>query len=794
CPVSSSSLSEESLEDELTLLRQLSSESELGGLLLMERRRPSLSWKSRLPSLAWTLNPFFEEAQVAAQWGLSRAPFGGGDLIRMGYEKPPPKLTFYKAFFSAQWKFLIHTLVQCVSAKRTSWNEFSCSMASAVICLATGRKFNFSKYIFDSMAAAEEDDEEDEVPAAPTPPSSTHKPSPPSHEPITTPLQAQPAPPLSPPQAQPTTTSASDMPLLNTLIETCTTLSHKFAALEHDKVAQALDIFKLKKRVKKLEKKRGSKSSSLKRLRKVGTSQRVESSTKTVVDAELQRRIERKDYDKAAAKEVNVVEPTVFDDEKMQEKHLDNIKKYQSLKRKLISIAQARKNMIVYLKNMAGYKMTHFKGMTYNHVRPIFEREYNKVQTFLKPNRDEEPSKKRVAKETLLQESFKKLRAEVKVSGSESTQETPTHDPKKMSKEDVKNMLEIILVSEFKVEALQIPHRLLVLKQSFSLSGFGFIQDMETQVDLGVELQGRKDDDNAAYKDVSDAEPTVFDDEEVTMTMAQTLIKMKAEKARLLNEQIAKRLHDEEVEQAAAREKQEQDDLEKAKHLDNIRKYQSLKRKPVFVAQARKNMIIYLKNMAGYKIEHFRGMTYDKVRPIFEREYNKVQTLFKPDKDVEEPQKKRVAEETLLQESFKKLKAVKVSGSESTHDTPTNNPKEISEEDVKNMLEIVPLSEFKVEALQVKEDLDALWRLVKEKFSTTVPNVDKEKALWVELKRHDMFMLTEKNYPLSNGVMTLMLSAKLQVKEDSDMARDLVMKIFMEANKPKSRSLDTSSK
>nr|GEZ52741.1 hypothetical protein [Tanacetum cinerariifolium] len=30
-------------------------------------------------------------------------------------------------------------------------NEFSSSMASAVICLSTGRKFNFSKYIFDSL-------------------------------------------------------------------------------------------------------------------------------------------------------------------------------------------------------------------------------------------------------------------------------------------------------------------------------------------------------------------------------------------------------------------------------------------------------------------------------------------------------------------------------------------------------------------------------------------------------------------------------------------------------------------
>nr|GEU85305.1 hypothetical protein [Tanacetum cinerariifolium] len=384
--------------------------------------------------------------------------------------------------------------------------------------------------------------------------------------------------------------------------------------------------------------------------------------------------------------------------------------------------------------------------------------------------------------------------------------------------------------------------------------------DMETEVDLGAELQRRterKDDVNAA-KEVNADEPTVFDDEEMTMTMAQTLIKMKAEKARLLDEQLAKRLHNKEVKQVAAREKQEKDDFERAqelqqqydqkqenidwnvvveqmqeKHLDNIRKYQSLKRKPISVAQARKNMKVYLKNMAGYKIAHFKGMTYDHVRQIFEREYNKVQTFLKSDRD-EEPTKKRVAKETLLQESFKKLRAkVEVLGSHPTQDTPTDDPKEMLEEDVQNMLQIIPVSEFKVEALQVKEDLDALWRLVKEKFSTAVPTVNKEKALWVELRRlfepdvydviwklqrymhypimwklhsnckvhqvssttrrHDMYMLTEKDYPFSSRVMTLMLSTRLQVEEDSEMARDLVMKIFMKANQPKSRSLDTSS-
>nr|GEX46685.1 reverse transcriptase domain-containing protein [Tanacetum cinerariifolium] len=72
-------------------------------------------------------------------------------LARMGYEKPSTKLTFYKAFFSTQWKFLIHTILQCMIAKRTLWNEFSLSMASAIIYLSSSRKFNFSKYIFDNL-------------------------------------------------------------------------------------------------------------------------------------------------------------------------------------------------------------------------------------------------------------------------------------------------------------------------------------------------------------------------------------------------------------------------------------------------------------------------------------------------------------------------------------------------------------------------------------------------------------------------------------------------------------------
>nr|GEU62193.1 hypothetical protein [Tanacetum cinerariifolium] len=44
---------------------------------------------------------------------------------------------------------------------------------------------------------------------------------------------------------------------------------------------------------------------------------------------------------------------------------------------------EARKNMMVYLKNLAGFKMDFFRGMTYKEIRPIFEKHYSLNQAFL---------------------------------------------------------------------------------------------------------------------------------------------------------------------------------------------------------------------------------------------------------------------------------------------------------------------------------------------------------------------------------------------------------------------------
>ncbi|GJW13237.1 hypothetical protein Tco_0017370 [Tanacetum coccineum] len=72
-------------------------------------------------------------------------------LANMGYVTDSDSLTFQKGHFSPQWKFFIHTILYCLSPKKTAWDQFSSNLATAIICLATKRIFNFSKFLFEAM-------------------------------------------------------------------------------------------------------------------------------------------------------------------------------------------------------------------------------------------------------------------------------------------------------------------------------------------------------------------------------------------------------------------------------------------------------------------------------------------------------------------------------------------------------------------------------------------------------------------------------------------------------------------
>nr|GEW08058.1 hypothetical protein [Tanacetum cinerariifolium] len=236
--------------------------------------------------------------------------------------------------------------------------------------------------------------------------------------------------------------------------------NEKVANLEQDKIAQALEITKLKQRVRKLEKKRRSKSSGFNRLRKVDVDEDV-----TLVDVDVDTQ-ERMEEDVTAVKDINVVEsePTVFDDEEM-EKRLQDEEIEQAAARE-----RQEKEDLERAKVLQQQYDQNQEDIDWNIVaEQMQEKRLDNVKKYqslkrkqIFSDRDEEPIKKRPGKETLLQESFKKLRAEVEVSGSHSTQEeTPTVDPAEISQEDIHNILQIVLMVEFKVEALQVKYPLI---------------------------------------------------------------------------------------------------------------------------------------------------------------------------------------------------------------------------------------------------------------------------------------------------------------------------------------------
>nr|GFB72005.1 hypothetical protein [Tanacetum cinerariifolium] len=162
-------------------------------------------------------------------------------LARMGYEKPSTKLNFYKAFFSTQWK-----VRKGFSGVETPLFK-SMLVARDVVKEAEAQVPAQGDDVQEPVA---EEVVTDVVPPTRTPP------SPPS-----------PVIPSSPPHQPPCPPQPQDVEGSSFLVE----------GLEHDKAAQQLEIVKLKAKVKKLEKINKVKSSKLRRLKKVGTSQRVES-------------------------------------------------------------------------------------------------------------------------------------------------------------------------------------------------------------------------------------------------------------------------------------------------------------------------------------------------------------------------------------------------------------------------------------------------------------------------------------------------------------------------------------
>nr|GFC78940.1 hypothetical protein [Tanacetum cinerariifolium] len=134
-------------------------------------------------------------------------------------------------------------------------------------------------------------------------------------------------------------------------------------------------------------------------------------------------------------------------------------------------------------------------------------------------------------------------------------------------------------------------------------------------------------------------------------------IKMDAKYARKLQEEI-NRDHDgfnKDIDWAAAMDHVNQ----KSNNPQYIKRYQGMKKRPQTESEARKNMMIYLKNTAGYKMDFFKGMTYAEICPIFQAMFDEnMRFLFKSREEIEEEDQEIIKSinETPVQKAAKRRK------------------------------------------------------------------------------------------------------------------------------------------
>nr|GEU85143.1 hypothetical protein [Tanacetum cinerariifolium] len=633
-------------------------------------------------------------------------------LAQMGYEKPSTKLTFYKAFFSSQWKFLFHssTVIEYISPALTQ--KVFTNMRRV------GKGFSgVETPLFEGMLAAsqlaEEGIAEEQVQAdgavavqetvaedvATQAISSTHTPlilpSPPSHIPSSPPQQ-----PHNTPQAPP---QSAEVPphLLQQVLDTCSALTCRVETLKHDNTARKLEIIKLKARVKRLGRENTVKTCKFRRLKKVGTSQRIKSSDDMEDVFNQERMIDNLDKDEGIELVVDQIKDA--DIAKTEGRH---------------AAEQAEKQAEIY-----NLDLDHPSKVLSMQEDDSEVQEVVKVVTTAKLITDVVTAASQVSAAS----------ATISVANpKESSSKTPAETPR------LKDKGKGILIESLK--------------------------------------------------------PMKKKDQ----------IELDAEYARKLHEEINK------------------DDAEINKDIDwdaainhvqqrfmgnqYIKRYHGMKKKPQTESEARKNMIAYLKNTDGFKMDFFRGMTeeieeedQEILKSINETPAQKAAKRRKLNKDAQEVEdlKKRLEvvddeDDDVFIEATPLARKVPVVDYQIV--LIDNNPRfkiiRAYETHQLYISFITLLKNFN------REDLENLWGIVKERFSTSKPtNIfgeylfltlktmfdkpDGQDAIWKSQRSvHGLallILLVERRCQLSRFTLEQLVNVtRLQVEEESEMSLELL--------------------
>nr|GEV94495.1 hypothetical protein [Tanacetum cinerariifolium] len=496
------------------------------------------------------------------------------------------------------------------------------------------------------------------------------------------------------------------MSLLQEALDTCAALTRRVEHLEHDKVAQNLEITKLKTRVKKLERANKVKTLKLRRLRKVGTSQRIESS-----------------------------DDTIMKDVSNQGRMIDELDKDEG------AVLMNKKEVNEEVKDITGNAQV--KGRQ----AEIYQIDMDHAAKVLSMQEDEPEIQEAVEVVTTA-----KLITKVVAAVSETVSVAAV------------------------VPAAVVPTVTAAL------------------VKVAVPSTRRR------------RRVVIRDLEEESSAKTPTKTKSK-DKGKNIDWEVAM----DHVKQ-------------KAKENPYVQRYQTMNKRPQIEAQARRNMMMYLKNTAGFKMDYFKGMSYDEIRPIFEAKFNsniefllKSKELNKEAEDVEElKQHLEIVpdeDDDVYTEPTPLARKVPVVDYQIIHFN--NKPHyKIIRADGTHQLYVSLINLLKNFD---REDLELLWSIVKERFSTSKPNnflddfllttlkamfgrPDGQDQVWMNQRSvhgqakikswkllescgvhivvfttTQLIMLVERRYPLSRFTLDQMLNiVRLRVEEQSEMSLELI--------------------
>ncbi|GJT39717.1 hypothetical protein Tco_0939582 [Tanacetum coccineum] len=330
------------------------------------------------------------------------------------------------------------------------------------------------------------------------------------------------------------------------------------------------------------------------------------------------------------------------------------------------------------------------------------------------------------------------------------------------------------------------------------------------------------------------------------------------------------------AERLQSKEREELTDEEKAKLfmelMEKRRKHfaalraQEKRNRPPTKAQKRTQMSTYLKHMGGYTYKQLKGKSFDEIQKLFDKEMKRVNTFVAMGSEVQESkEKKEEGREETAKGSRKKMLGRKRAGKEQQKESSkkqkveeekeSEEVDEIDEAELKKLLVIKRDEDIAIDAIPLatklpviidyklhkegmlvhyqliradgsskryssmirmlqgidREDLEALWRIVKAKYGDTRPDNEFERVLWGDLKvmfepdkRSDVwrilqgyrvtiwklidssgvhfvrfdnlyiFMLVEKRYPLTPITIANMLNKKLQTDHQNEMCYQLL--------------------